>query len=404
MCNFAPNECIAVGKLDYMQEMISSWNIPGKVNYISLVADDPELDDVLFSGFGFVHVTNIPDGLELLVLSKLSAALGEAIGRHEAVVELNYLLPLSSHPMERHTKSLSPPARELAFKIRQGFNKQGFIPNPRPIAFIDSGVNLSQVQTLRDGGERYGYLPGAAYDYSNPGQVKSIDFGVDHDNIGHGTDVFRLLDTALRKDIPIVSGKITKQTTGITVLNLARSYAHLVAKEWPAIVNLSIAPRNDTFLCPNCNRIVSVHAFHSLILPFVFRLAARETVTVFAAGNSGQPCNARHFLGEVDSLFFAIALDSKGAVAKYSNFVDRSDNLTLSAFGGDSDDLLDGYGVFSEERNSRGTSFAAPFTSAAAYVAKMFQERGEIDNTSEAIATYCANLLETPFVFGGTRI
>ena len=104
-------------------------------------------------------------------------------------------------------------------------------------------------------------------------------------------------------NVPIVSGRVMANSPlGITVLKVATAFAHLVAFEDPAIVNLSLAPRDNELICPYCKRAVSVEAFHSLILPFLFRLVGDTTTTVMAAGNRRQFSNARHALAETSSL------------------------------------------------------------------------------------------------------
>ena len=403
MCNFVPGECLAVGNVDSMKNMISNWMLPGRISFLPLAATDPEFDHMPFD-FGLMHITDIPEGLEVLTISKVSAALSDLIARHAAVVELNYYLPFSVKMHKHNRRNLSPPARHLAEKIRGDFTSIDKPVPLRPFAFIDSGINHSQVQTDRSDGDEYDQKPGRAYDYSRQGKVGRIDFYEDHDKVGHGTEIFQILNAILPDNIPIISGKMSNQTHGVTVLRLVQAYAHMIAVERPAVVSLSLAPRDDTFQCPHCNKVIPFPAFHSLILPFVFRMAEPETITVFAAGNHGQPCNARHFLAENEFLFFAVATNSQGAVAKYSNYVDRSRCFAVPAFGGDPDDMVEGYGIFNDDRSSKGTSYAAPFVAASVYVARIKQKNGEIADGSASIAEYCSKLMSTPAFYTGTRI
>ena len=86
------------------------------------------------------------------------------------------------------------------------------------------------------------------------------------------------------------------------MLRVATAFADLVSREDPAVVNLSLAPRDDEIICPSCGKAVAVAAFHSLILPFLFRVAGVRTLTVMAAGNRRQFNNARHALADTESL------------------------------------------------------------------------------------------------------
>jgi hypothetical protein len=141
----------------------------------------------------------------------------------------------------------------------------------------------------------------------------------------------------------------------------------MVAVEGPAIINLSLAPRDDEVICPRCRRAVPVEAFHSLILPFVFRIAGETTMTVMAAGNRGQVSNARHALAQTGSLTLVEATDSAGGLASYSNRIDTNHAAAARAFGGDEAKKPGGITVFENASNTYGTSYAAPFVSAAAY-------------------------------------
>lgn len=73
--------------------------------------------------FGLIHVTGIPEGLEILVVSKLSAALAGLIGQHEAVVELNYYIPLAGRRARRRNSPFSPEAARLVDRLSRYFAK-----------------------------------------------------------------------------------------------------------------------------------------------------------------------------------------------------------------------------------------------------------------------------------------
>ena len=132
-------------------------------------------------------------------------------------------------------------------------------------------------------------------------------------------------------------------------------------------MNLSLAPRDDEIICPSCGKAVAVAAFHSLILPFLFRVAGVRTLTVMAAGNRRQFNNARHALADTERLVLVEASDSHGRPASYSNRIDTSCASMARVFGGDDSKLPGGTTVFEDSPNSFGTSYAAPFVTAAAY-------------------------------------
>jgi len=365
MCNFAAGECLAIAEGDNISGLLRDWNFPGKWELIPLVPEG--LTTYPTSGPGarmrkyvFIHMTGIPDGLEVLAVSKLSAALHELIADHRAVVELNLYLPIAAqHAGGRHDQ-LSPQAFQLAQKLRHYFS-QSFGSTPaRAVGMLDSGIALSSITTGR---------PLKARDYTGPRSRFGNVLEEDHDVRGHGTEVCRILDAILPDEVPIVSGRITANNAllEITVLRVATAFAHLVATESPAVVNLSVAPRDDQVICPNCRQAVALDAFHSLILPFVFRLAGGTTLTVMAAGNRGQVSNARHALAETNSLVLVEAADSTGELANYSNRVDAGHAAAVRAFGGDDGKETGGITVFENARHTYGTSYAAPFVSAAAY-------------------------------------
>jgi hypothetical protein len=305
-------------------------------------------------------MSEIPQGLEVLAVSKLSAALSDLIQTHCAVVELNLYLTTAAHQVRRRRDQFSPPAMRLVAKLREYFALPGSVPvPPRPIALLDSGIDLSSLRSSR---------ALTARDYTGPVSTFGNAIAADHGAGDHGTDICRILDAILPDNVPIVSGRIaSKSSPAITVLKVATAFAHLVATHDPVVVNLSLAPRDDQLVCPRCRRALPVEAFHSLILPFVFRIAGATTATVMAAGNRGQISNARHALAETTSLALVEAEDSSGNFAGYSNRVDSGHAAAVRIFGGDAAGTPGGATVFENAPDSFGTSYAAPFAAAATY-------------------------------------
>jgi len=366
MCNFVPGECLAIAENDDIYHRLVQWKLPGRWELIPLIPEEPDMPHTKSSprrkqpSHVFIHLTGIPDGLEVLAVSKLSAALSDLIGSHRAVVELNLYLPMATQQARRRRDQLSPQAARLVSKLREHFSRNGKWPVPlRPIALLDSGINFSSLRTTR---------PLIARNYTGSratfGQIVDIDHGAGE----HGTDVCRILDSILPDSVPIISGQVASRASpSITVLKVATAFAHLVAADRPAVVNLSLAPRDDQLVCPRCRRAIPVEAFHSLILPFVFRVAGPTALTVMAAGNRGQISNARHALAETTSLALVEATDSSGNLAAYSNRVDSGHATAVRFFGGDNTEGRGRVTVFENAPESFGTSYAAPFASAAAY-------------------------------------
>jgi hypothetical protein len=374
MCNFVPGECLGIAPIGIIQDRLADWSFPGTPKVIPVPFPDPEMDDDIFRDYEIIHVTNIPEGMEVLVVSKLSAMFADEIGNHRAVVEFNDYLPLASIPTYQPEPAFTPPAERLIRRLRMAAEAMpSYINATRDkVGFLDSGLNAGTIRSSR---------PLSAYDYSlgrtkclfvrpsTPADTADETAAVaDHDGLGHGTSVYRILDAILPDDVQIVSGKVAVRDSGVTVLQVARAYAHLVTTERPTVVNLSLAPRDDTLICPRSREVVRIPAFHTQLLPLVFRLAAGVSLPVMAAGNLGQRSIARLALIGTAPPIIAVATDSAGDRASYSNYVDSPANSYLTAFGGDPVDQENGYGIFAGDRASCGTSFAAPFVSAATFI------------------------------------
>lgn len=360
MCNYVPGECYAIGPRSELEEALGGeTNIPGNVNVVPLVPHQEESTDSPFGDIGLAHVTNISHGLEVFSLSMLSARLSYQVMSRRAVVDLNYYLPFADVPQYRaRSPNLSEHAQMWVSRTKEMFHGNKAPPSMPPIALIDSGVNVSEFGTRRF----------TSIDYSNgPGKV--LPAGSDCDNRGHGTKVARILDAVLPSNVLIVSGKLSDYDQQVTVLNLCCAYASLVSTHRPAVVNISLAPKDDTFTCPKCNEPTCVPSFYSTSLPDVIRLGGSTSFTVMASGNTGQENNYKYTASDVPSLVFVSALGSDGERPRYSSHAGSNGRSSACAFGGDDRTKKDGMGVFHDDRDSWGTSFAAPFVSAAVYAA-----------------------------------
>jgi hypothetical protein len=372
MCNFFPGECIGIAPAGMVAKLRSDWVLPGNLYALPLLFENADIpvDPTGFGNHELLHVRGIPAGLEVLTVSKLSAMLANEIATHRAVVELNYLLPLSTLPAFAPDPGFTPPAEALVKLLRRSANKAvAAVATPPTIGMLDSGINPSGLRTTR-ALYAYDYAGGRA-ERIEPSSDMAQSAPRDHDGLGHGTDVLRILDAIMPETVQIASGRIATTDADVTVLQLARAFAHLVAAASPAVVNLSLAPRDDVFFCPHCRRTVPVPAFHSMLLPFVFNLAADRAIPVMAAGNQSGAANPRLFVSGVQPPLFAVAAGSSGARAAYSNYVEADLARSLSAFGGDPVGLSDGCGVFASNREAVGTSFAAPFVTGAVVIATL---------------------------------
>ena len=75
MCNFVPGECLGIAPVGIIQDRLANWSFPGNPKVIPVPFPDPGMDDDIFRDYEIIHVTNIPEGMEVLVVSKLSAML-----------------------------------------------------------------------------------------------------------------------------------------------------------------------------------------------------------------------------------------------------------------------------------------------------------------------------------------
>jgi hypothetical protein len=83
------------------------------------------------------------------------------------------------------------------------------------------------------------------------------------------------------------------------------------------------------------------------------------TFTVMASGNTGQENNFRYAQSDVPNLVFVSSIGSNGLPAKYSGYTGPTPDYTAYAFGGDDPTIENGMGIFHDDRQSYGTSYAA---------------------------------------------
>jgi hypothetical protein len=363
MCNHVRGEAIAIGSLGDLRQRLNGpgWNFPGRIEFIQLVREEPDLETSPLFGVGIARLSGVPHGLEVHAVSKLSAALSEEIAAHKVSVDLNYILPLSADvpvaPLRLTplAESWTNRARELATNLQKRADTNAgspVRPSP-PVALIDSGLNVTSLSSGREL---------RSFDYSNPG-TSPTNAEPDCDVLGHGTRVASLLDACLPQSVPLVSAKLSNRGRDVTVLNVVRVFADVVSRFRPLVVNLSLAPAKDDAICDRCGEPTLAPAFYSTLLHHAIRLAAPSTFVVMAAGNSGRRCTQEIMMDATQNLVFAVAINSRDQRASYSSTT-QVPGTSLGAFGGDGPDGDEKLFVADP---SYGTSFAAPFVTACAY-------------------------------------
>jgi hypothetical protein len=364
MCTFVPGEVIAIAPIYALNEI--GDGLPGVRSLVRpLVSEEGGLPfNSELAQLGTLMVRTDP-GSELYALSRVSARLAGAIEKKEAIVDLNHVLPLSAPDQApRLPLRMTPHAeREVAGIRRILRSALPAAPTPRRIAVLDSGLAPEYVahRELR-------YL-----DYSDGGRLRLNSAPVDP--LGHGTRVVTILDQILPAEVELSIGRLPSDPGSLTALTVAHAFGDIVARERPQVVNLSISPRSDWFVCPSCRKRVPAPTFLSNFLPLVIRMGGRSTentVTVMAAGNTGQLPNSRWLTQDVNTLLFAVAENQRGDRTRYSSAPEGpyADLYSAGAFGGDDPDDANAQGVFSD--GTHGTSFAAPFVSAVALLSKDF--------------------------------
>ena len=199
MCNFVPGECLIIGETHEITRLLSNWIFPCDWETISLVPDDSILDPKHpMRTFALAHITGIPDGLEILAISKLSSLFHEQISNNKAVVEPNIYIPLAAQP-PRQRDNLTAPSIDIIQKIKNYFNVNRIAAPIRPVGMLDSGISITKLSESR---------PCRARDYSGSRRInfgRAIDGDDDPNN--HGTRVCEILDASLPNNVAIASGK-----------------------------------------------------------------------------------------------------------------------------------------------------------------------------------------------------
>ena len=237
----------------------------------------------------------------------------------------------------------------------------------RPVVLIDSGATRTAVASSRK-------LQLLSFAGKRPGDERRSGGG-GGGHFGARKHRCQILDNLLPRDVELISAKVGDRTRKVTALSVAVAFADTVSRFNPAVVNMSLAPLDDRYCCPNCDYAVTVPALHSTLFRRVIRMTDGTTFTVMAAGNTGQANNMRHLSDSSSSMVLVAALDSNNRRASYSNLpYELEDNLVF-AFGGDGPGGSEP-GLFQEDEDAFGTSFAAPFISAMAYRSILEQKLG----------------------------
>ncbi len=366
MCNFIPGEAVAIGPINELREL--GEGLPGVLGPVQPLVSDPDGlgQKSELTQFGSVTLKTDP-GLEIFAVSRISARLSNAIARKVAVVDLNHIIPLSANnPNHDSIPRLTPHAEREASGIRRILRSAlpAFREGARyRVAVLDSGLipNYMAHRNIE------------YFDYTAAGRLSPA--AVQADPLGHGTRVVTVLDQILPAQVDLLVGRLPSDEGALTALTVAHALGDIVARAEPHVVNLSVTPRNDWFVCPHCRLRVPAPTFLSTFLSLIVRLSGQSsagTVTVMAAGNKGQIPNSRWLTEDTETLIFAVAENQKGDRARYSGAPEgpHADLFSAGAFGGDDPEDPDAQGVFVD--GSHGTSFAAPFVSAAVLLAKDF--------------------------------
>ncbi len=370
MCNFVEGEVLAFGPISDLLEL--DGDLPGSLSVEPLISEVGEIPpESPLVGIGVATLRTSP-GLELYGLSQMSARLSPLVRKEKAIVELNHYLPMGSVPAEGQVR-LSAHAEQVVASLRSSLRHplSRYIVDegdpPLTVGILDSGLLASATP----------HRNLSYFDYSNGGRLTL--HAPRADPLGHGTRVAKILDEVLPPDVEFAVGRLPEEGRGLTSLMVANALGDLVARATPDVVNLSIAPRDDTPKCRTCGKRLALPTFLPTFFSLIMRLVSRSqrrTVTVLAAGNSGQVSNSRWLSPDLDSMIIATANNRKGYRANYSGSPEGplADLYSAGAFGGDDPEDDDAMGAFLD--GAHGTSFAAPLVTAAALAAKVERDRG----------------------------
>jgi len=380
MCNFVPGEVVAIAPLGPLNDL--GRDLPGDLSVSPLVTEIGDLpSESPFIGLG-VAVLRTDPGIELLGLSQMSARLSAEIMKGTALVDLNHIVPLSAEPPATDSLRLSSHSERLVISLR-ALLRGALGSSQGRLAMLDSGLAPSFISH-----RKVTYL-----DYTAGGRLQLNAPRVDP--LGHGTRVAKILDEVLPVGVDLVVGRLPSAPSEITCLHLAHAVGDLVARTSPDVLNLSVAPRDDTFRCRNCGQHASIPAFLPTFFSLMVRLAGTSTsstVTVMAAGNSGQVPNSRWLADDLSSLLIAVAENRRGERARYSSAPQGpfADLFSASVFGGDDPDEPGAIGAFAD--GTHGTSFAAPFLAAATLLAKRLR-RPHLDGQPSGLGQVVQDLI-----------
>jgi hypothetical protein len=384
MCDYTPGKVLVLGKKYMLSDMkATGQDLPGTWSLEPLLTGLPEdAGETALANLG-LGVLRTEPGLELHAMSLLSAQFAQFIKKGEVVVDLDHHLPMGADnaaspvdvPFSPHALSVLETTRKVMSEAR-GFK------DPRTVAVLDSGLHP----------DLYLDRPYSYADYSNRGQWRPNM--TPQDPRGHGTRVIRILDQLLPRTVSIAIGRLPAAGEELTMETVARAFADLVVRSRPHVVNLSLAIRGDMFRCKHCGRLSGRPGNFTPMLSLVARLAndnVNKTVTVVAAGNSGQIAASRWLISDKEPMLIAVAADRSGQKAGYSSAPAGLDSEAISvrAFGGDGD-VPGGQGMFTDGQS--GTSFAAPIITAQVLAARAAATSLPPNATTPPLADQVADL------------
>lgn len=273
----------------------------------------------------------VPDGLSLEDARDAVAALAD-----EAVVDFNHYYRTEARPTEG-CEGVQCPSREMVDWHFAGPGAQACV-QPALIGLIDTGINP----------DHESFVEGSLTIVARFGEADSLS------DIKHGTAIAALMVGSSDARVPgllpgaellavdafLQAGRDTRAT----VFDLVRA-ADILAGEEVAVLNLSLAGP------PN-----------ALLEKAIAALADEDVVVVAAAGNAGPSAEAA-YPAAYDDVIAVTAVDRSGRPYRRAG---RGAHIDVAAPGVD----IWTAASISGHRPETGTSFAAPFVTAAAALAK----------------------------------